>query len=458
MLKMALKTLVLRKKIDSTNKSIEALRAKLEELNLKDEEFNKREAELEEAINEVNEETSEEDKNAVDEAVKSFDEEKSAHQEEVKSVTEEIEKLESEVADSEKELNELEEAQEDKEPKTPAPEAVSNERKVNYTMEKRFQNWTIEERSAFVERNEMKDFLANVRSLARGEQTRGVTGADLLIPDTFLGIIRAEAQNYSKLVKHINLKKVSGTARAVAEGDIPEGIWMEACDALKELTVTFTDVEVDAYKVGGYIPVCNATLADSDVNLASELATLLGQGLGYALDKAIVYGTGSKMPKGFAGTATKTHTTGTEGKALYKGIAKACAKLKHATGNKFWVVNPATKMELVAEAMEFNSNGAIVSGVTNQMPVVGGEIIELDFVPENEILGGYGNSYLLAERQGNTIAKSEHAMFVEDKTVFKATARYDGKPVYEDSFVAIGIGATDATGTIDGSHPFAGNE
>lgn len=454
---MALKTLILRKNIDSANKQIETLKGKLEELRTKDEEFSKREAELESAINEVTEETSEEDKNAVDEAVKSFDEEKQAHETETKSVLEEIEKLESEVADKEKELSEIEETQEDKEPIAPA-EAVSNERKVQINMNRRFKDMSVEERTAFVEKDEMKDFLANVRSLARGEQTRGVTGADLLIPENFLGIIRAEAENYSKLIKVVNVKRVSGTARAVVEGDIPEGIWMEACDALKELNVTFTDVEVDAYKVGGYIPVCNATLADSDINLANELATLLGQGLGYAVDKAIVYGTGTKMPKGFASTAKKAHTTGTEGKALYKGIAKACANLKHATGNKFWVMNPATKMELVAESMEFNSNGAIVSGVTNQMPVVGGEIIELDFIPDNEILGGYGKSYLLAERQGNTIAKSEHALFVEDKTVFKATARYDGKPVYEDSFVAIGVGATDATGTIDTNHNFAGNE
>ena len=35
--------------------------------------------------------------------------------------------------------------------------------------------------------------------------------------------------------------------------------------------------------------------------------------------------------------------------------------------------------------------------------------------------------------------------FLQDQTVFKGTARYDGKPVIEKGFIAIGISGTKPT-------------
>lgn len=76
------------------------------------------------------------------------------------------------------------------------------------------------------------------------------------------------------------------------------------------------------------------------------------------------------------------------------------------------------------------------------MPVIGGEIVTLSFMPENMIVGGYGDMYLLAERAGTKLEQSEHVMFIEDNTVFKGTGRYDGKPAIPEAFVAIGINGT----------------
>ena len=49
---------------------------------------------------------------------------------------------------------------------------------------------------------------------------------------------------------------------------------------------------------------------------------------------------------------------------------------------------------------------------------------------------------MLAERAGVQLATSEHYRFVEDQTVFRGTARYDGKPVIAEGFVGIGIAGT----------------
>ena len=96
-------------------------------------------------------------------------------------------------------------------------------------------------------------------------------------------------------------------------------------------------------------------------------------------------------------------------------------------------------------ALAVNAAGAIVSGVNGQMPVIGGIIEVLNFIPDNVIFGGYFDLYLLAERAGTTLSTSEHAFWVEDQTGFKGTARYDGKVLDDNAFVVIGInGATPA--------------
>ncbi|MGF2525981.1 phage major capsid protein, partial [Ralstonia pseudosolanacearum] len=88
-------------------------------------------------------------------------------------------------------------------------------------------------------------------------------------------------------------------------------------------------------------------------------------------------------------------------------------------------------------------SGRIVTGVSDTMPVIGGIIEVLNFVPDNVIIGGYFDLYLLAERAGQKFATSEHVRFLQDQTVFKGTARYDGTPAIAEGFVAIGInGAT----------------
>jgi HK97 family phage major capsid protein len=55
---------------------------------------------------------------------------------------------------------------------------------------------------------------------------------------------------------------------------------------------------------------------------------------------------------------------------------------------------------------------------------------------------GYGKGYLLAERAGVKLGQSEHVKFIEDQTVFKGTARYDGVPVIPEGFAVFTITST----------------
>ena len=449
---MALKALMLRKKIDDKKKELEALRASND--------FAKREAELEASINEAE---TDEEKAAVEEEVAKFEAEKADFEAKEGALDEEVRKLETELEQEEKKLE------------TPVPEAPKPEegRKDDRKMETRkFFNMSAQERDAFFANSEVKAFLERVRSF-KG-QKREISGAELLIPTVMLGVIRENILRYSKLLRHVNLKPVAGKARQTVAGAIPEAVWTEACGKLNELSLTFYDQEVDGYKVGGFIPICNALLEDSDINLAEEIISALGQAIGYALDKAILYGTATKMPLGVMTrlvqttqpadypatrrpwvdlheTNIKTIAASVTGTALFKQIilATGAAKGKYSRGEKVFVMNETTYSKVVAESLAVNAAGAIVAGVEGRMPIVGGIIEVLDFVPDNVIIGGYFDLYLLAERAGTAISQSEHVQFIEDNTVFKGTARYDGTPVIDEAFVAIGIAGTTPDAEMD---------
>ena len=454
---MALRALLLKKQLENKRKA-------LAELQAKDPEFEARNAELEQAIAETDSNISEEEARTVQEACESFENERKDH-EKAKS------DLEEEIRDLENELDELEKAQE------PAPQAAapaeSTERKESKTMETRkFFKMSAQERDAFFAREDVKKYLEEVRTCMR--EKRALTNVGLTIPVVMLGLIRENIAEYSKLYKHVNVRTVGGESRLVVMGTVPEAVWTECCANLNELDLGFNDVEVDCFKVGGFFAICNAALEDSDIDLASELLTALGQAIGLALDKAILYGTGSRMPLGVvtslvqtsqpadypatARTWTDLHTSnvkainssGMTAAQLFAAIVTnfGAAKGKYSRGEKVFVMNEKTYTALAAQAISINANGAVVTGVFDRMPVVGGIIEVLDFVPDNVIIGGYFDLYLLAERAGNKFATSEHVRFLADQTVMKGTARYDGKPSIAEGFVAMGINNTTPNATM----------
>lgn len=324
-----------------------------------------------------------------------------------------------------------------------------------------FENRT--QRDAFYARGPVKDFLQRIRSMA-AVGTRSARGADLTIPTEILDILRDNLNQYSKLITKVRLRTVSGHARQNIIGKVPEGVWMEMAGALNNLEFQITDIETDGFKVGGFIPIDNYILADSDVALGEEILYMLGQAIGYALDKAIVFGLGptSKMPVGIVtrlaqtqqpvywgqnqGDWTDLHSSNVlqlnlaalEGTAFFIPFLTTCAKAKptFTTDGKIWIMNDATRQDILIRALAFNANAALMSGIENTMPVVGGEIITLEFMPDHMVVGGYGDEYLLVERDGGTFGSSDAPLYIQDKTVFKGTARYDGQPASGEAFVA----------------------
>lgn len=472
---MALKQLLLSRKIAAKRSELEKLETKKTELEDQRSQLATREAELETAVNEITEETPEEERAEVDRAVEELEGQVTECETAQAENDEAAVNLRNEIDGLQQELDEL-----NRKASNPAPventqrsedpveiaEEIREERKGRPMKTIRKMLQAAQERAQIFAREDVKAYLTEVRSAI--SEKRALTNAGLLIPEVFLGVLRENVMEYSKLLKHVNLQRIGGNGNLVVQGTAPEGVWTECCANLNELALDFANVEVGCFKVGGYFAVCNALLEDTDIDLAATLLDAIAQAIGLALDKAILYGRNTddaqKMPigivtrlvqtskpAGYPATArpwvdlhtsnVKTISDSVTGVDLFKGLTidAGAAKGKYSRGPKVWAMNETTYTALKAQAMSISAAGAIVTGMEGTMPVIGGVVEVLDFIPDNIIIGGYFDLYLLAERAGNQFATSEHVKFIEDKTVMKGTARYDGAPAIAEGFVVIGI-------------------
>ena len=460
-----LKILMLKRSLDKKKDELEALRAK-------DQEFSTREAELEQAIAEAK---TQEEETAVTEEVEKYDAEKQAHEDAKADLAREIEGLENDLAS----LEANKPAPERSENKIHEERMTTNMTEINIRKlpmsQRAFEALPHQTRESMISQPDVKEFLGQLRSM-KG-QTRAITGGELTIPVVFLDLVAENMFRYSKLLNRVRIRNVSGEARQTIAGTVPEAVWTEMCGAINELTFVFNQITLDGYKVAGFVPVCNSILEDNDINLASWIVEMLSESIGLAMDKAILYGKGSasKMPLGIVTRLAQSvqpadypanapawvdlHTTnilqiggeGVTGAEFWSALMQATGATytRYNRGTMFWAMNSKTYALLKSKLITFTATGDIVANLFGSLPIVTGDIDVLEFIPDGDIIGGYGDLYLLAMRSGMTIESSREVQFIQDNTVFKGKQRADGQPIIPGAFVAININNEDVTTTMD---------
>ena len=465
---MALKTIMLRRDVERAKAELEALREK-------DAEFVTREAELETAIAETE---TDEQRDAVAAEVEAFDAEKTAHENAKEELTRKIEDLENELAEEER-----------KAPVLKTPEKKTERSNTNMNMinirslpmnQRAFDALPADTRNAILAQDDVKNFLNELRSF-KGSQ-RAISGGELTIPVVFLDLIAENMYRYSKLMNRVRIRNVSGEARQTIAGTVPEAVWTEMCGNINELTFVFNQVTLDGYKVAGFVPVCNALLEDNDVNLASWIVEMLSESIGLAKDKAILYGKGAashmplgivtrlaqqSQPAGYPANApawVDLHSTNVlsingeslAGSAFWQALTVACGNTftKYSRGRQFWAMNSKTYNYLKSKAIAVTASGDYVSNIFGLLPIINGDIDILEFMPDYDIVGGYGDLYLWAQRRGMTIESSREVQFIQDNTVFRGKERADGMPVIAGAFVAINVHNSSVTTSMT----FAGDD
>ena len=433
---MALKTLMIKRNLDLK-------RAELEKLRALDAEFATREAELEKAIDEA---ATEDEQSTVSEEIEKYEADKAAHDETVTKLAGEIEQLEADLAAAEA--------------AAPTPARSVDKTHTQNTVERNEKMTTVNIRALPIGRGAFEALPAEQRTMILERD-------ELIAENTF---------RYSKLLNRVCVRDVAGTTRQTIAGTIPEAVWMEMCGAMNELELVFNQVELDGYKVGGYVPVCNSMLEDSDANLASYIVEAISEAVGLATDKAILYGKGrsNRMPLGIVTRLAQTvepsgydpnapawvdlHTSNiikiggddVTGAAFWSQLVEAtgATHTNYSRGEMFWAMNTKTYTQLKSKLITFTANGEITAALYGVLPIVTGNIDILEFMPDGDIVGGYGDLYLWANRAGMVIEQSEHVQFIQDNTVFRGKRRADGMPIIPGAFVAININNIEVTTTM----------
>lgn len=438
-------------------KMIELKKKEQEEFRTKEAELMKREAELEQSLEESE---NEEDLNLVNEEIDKLEKEKVENDESKSKVEKEIEDLEKEL----KETEEKEEKQEEDDRQEEKEERNQNnskfERRTNKMGEEKRKSryvdyLTRQERREYVRREDVSRFISNVKQAV---QSRSIENLDMTIPEVMMELIRDNIGNYSTFYNLVNLRPVGGTARANIIDEAVEGIWTEMVGKINELNYGLSQIEVDGYKVGGFTGADNSIIEDSDEDVSLLIEDLLSESIAIALDKAIAYGKGkdNKMPKGYvtalnnsADLKSKNIINLTAAKTTLAEIIKSFGNINRGTSNRgsvTVVMNEATWLKtIIPLSLATNSSGAYASALQGVFPGTGYKVAFCNQIPENDIHAGDYTKYLLAERKGKKVTSSTEAKFIEDITLFKATARYDGIPTREGAFVVIGLNGTTAT-------------
>ena len=463
---MALKALMLRRKIDDKNRELAELREAADKLKT-------RETELERAIAEAE---TEEEKAMVEQMVGEFEGDKAANDQAIADA-------EAMVAEMTDELAEIEAEPEPN--KAPTPTAERKERAMTMNAEFNiraipkgtpvFKAMAPEMRNQILAREDVKAFLARMRAM-KGTN-RAVTGGELGIPDVMLELIAQNVFRYSRLMQYIRVRSVRGNARQTFAGAIPEAVWTEMCGAINELSIQFNQVTLDGYKVAGFIPVCNSLLEDSDLDLASYVTEAIAEAIALAEDKSIVYGKGSashmplgivtrlaqdSAPEGYPANApawqdlSDTHLISIDGDSMtgaefWAALMEATGMTynRYARGEMFWAMNSKTRAKLMSKLITFTGTGDIVANLYGTLPIITGNIVILEFMPDNDVVGGYGDLYLWVDRAAMSLEQSTECQFIQDNTVFKGKARADGAPLIPEAFVAINIANTSPTTVMD---------
>ncbi|WJQ14578.1 phage major capsid protein [Geobacillus stearothermophilus] len=418
---MALKQLMLTKKIEQR-------KAALNELLEKENELQTRSADLEKAIEEAQ----------TDEEVAAVEEEVSKLEAEQSELVEKKSKLEGEIAQLEGELEQLNSKQPSNQSRQKTQEPKGDVAGMN-----RLQVREMLRTGEYYKRSDVIEFYEKFRNL------RAVAGGELTIPEVVVNRIMDIMGDYTTLYQLVDKITVKGTARILIDTDDSPAAWMEQASAIPQGDVgTVVAIDFDGFKVGKITFVDNYIVQDSIINLDDYVTRKIARSIAKALDQAIVKGQGpsAKQPTGIIPSLPPEHrVTVTADFELIRQLVRQLALIdtgEDAVGEIVAVMHRKTYYNRLAEySIQVDSQGNVVGKLPNlrQPDFLGLRVVFNNFLDEDTVLFGDFSKYTLVEREAISLDTSVHAKFAEDQTAFRGKGRFDGKPTKPEAFVLVTI-------------------
>lgn len=221
-------------------------------------------------------------------------------------------------------------------------------------------------------------------------------------------------------------------AAGVAVDTVPE------LGTLPESQPAFVNLEWRVHKIGGIVEVSNELIADSAVSIEALLRRLFSVRIAAQNERNILRGSGAGEPLGILNSPVAVGiTTATNDVFAYADALAMWARFKaFGGGSPVWIMHPSVLPDLGVMTVASGSPVVWAGNLANGQPssLLGYPIILSEHMPQangDDVLLADLSAYVFFERQGLSVAYSEHASFEKDAGVWRFTARNDGQPWYQ---------------------------
>lgn len=306
--------------------------------------------------------------------------------------------------------------------------------------------------------NEEKAFYDKIFSNA-GADSPTVTSASVMIPKTIVERVFEDIRNRNDgtldLVDFVNTTGASEWLVSVAEKPVAE--WGELCDDItKKLEVGFKVVNTLVNKLTCYVPYCKSLIDLGYSWQDAYVREYMALGLSSSLSVASISGTGSKRPWGMAYDYDIATDTGAKKTPVTLKVANGFTPALFAPVFKTLSKNPLGMqrslegLTMFVDSDTYYANvyphNVVVNSTNNQFITVLDQlgikvrVCETGLTAGQAIIGLPKRYFMEMGFKGNPngmIEFSDHAMFVQDKRVYKGKLYADGFPKDKNAFVLV---------------------
>ena len=422
---MALRTLVL-------NKRIREKRERLTQLEATREELRSRETQLESDIEAAQ---TDEERAAVDEAIETFDREQNENNEQISAIEGEIADLERELEQAESSQNRAANQQQKHREEWRRPSEEGKRHAHSEHQHARSARRALTRETLI--HPEVRTFYESLTTMIQTRAQNGsLSSTELVIPEIVMDRIEDRMGDYATVANEVETLNVGGTSRVILDGADPEAVWVEQSGAISQIEGGFAKVEFDGWKLAGYMAIPNDIIEDSLINLAVYVETKLAKAIAKSRDKAILKGTGStgKQLVGIIPSLKSANSVTVTGFNLGEILSKISLvdDGEEAYGEIIAVMKRSTFYgRFLRNMITTDSAGRyVVPDLKN--PNIGVRVVFSQYMDADKVLFGDFRRYMVTKRAALKLAASTDVKFIEDQTVIKGLERLDGKPLHVD--------------------------
>ena len=284
-----------------------------------------------------------------------------------------------------------------------------------------------------------KAFWGAIRSkygMASNVLSEGVdTEGGYLVPDEFeRTLVQAlEGENTLRSSLHV-ITTSSGTHKIPVVASKGEASWIDENGAYPEDDDTFSQVSIDAHKLGTIIKVSEELLNDSAFDLESYFSAEFARRIGAKEEEAFITGNGSSKPTGILESAEVGVTAASATAITADEIIDLFYSLKAPyRKNAVWVVNDST-IKAIRKLKDGNGQyiwqPALKDGDFDTL--LGRPVLTSAYMPEigakaKPVMFGDLSFYWVGDRQGVTFKRLNERYADMGQVGFRTSKRLDGK-------------------------------